>query len=645
MHTIHTDDLLGYSPLGDIITIVLCIIMAILVNMSRVKKSTAIPMIFGIIGMSAGAAISDIIYQTELISENPAVWKIYLFRTLYHILITFVLLVYALYLYEPLWIPHSIQRRNMILSTCAVGAAFLYDTLGTVFEYGYRIYPDGTLQPGVNAYIIVFAVLCLQIIFLLIKHRSRLIRQVFYTLISMNIITVCLLYFQEFLDDLSFTTLAYFVPIVGIIFVFHSNPFDISTGAMSEAYFATEMEDHLAKKHKVTIMTCKIRGFSDYIKESKLFLKEYYDFLRTNIRKGVLYSFADDTLVLTLKEAKDGSTKDAVSKMLGDFIESYNKFKLEYKIVILFSTPDILSVSDYLKLIENVQESMPYNQIHHVNAADIKRYYDSSYILSQLMDIAKQNNLADERVLVYCQPIYNIATGGYDTAEALMRLKLEKTGMVYPDQFIPLAEEHNLIHMLTHIILDKTCAAIRELMEEGYVIKRASVNFTTADLRYDTFCEDVRHIIDRNDIPYNHIAIEITESSNEADFNLIKERVMELQKLGVKFYLDDFGTGYSNFERIMEIPFNIIKFDRSMLIELAKSESSRFMVNTFADMFHRLHYTVLFEGVENDEHQEICKQMNAKYLQGYKFSRPIPIAELRKFLQKETPANTEQKGA
>ena len=645
MHTIHTDNLLSYSPIGDVITVVLCVTMAILVNMSRVKRNASVPMIFGIIGMCAGAAFSDLIYQTELVSTNPAVWKIYLFRTLYHILITFVLLVYALYLYEPLWISHTVQSRNMVVSTCAVGAAFLYDTFGTVFGYGYCIRSDGSLQRGINAYIIVFAMQCMQIIYLLVKHRSRLIRQVFYTLISMNIITACLLFFQDLHGNLSYTTLAYFVPIIGIIFVFHSNPFDISTGAMSEAYFATEMEEHLAKKRKVTIVTCKIRGFSDYIKESKLFLREYYDFLRTNVRKGVLYSFADDTLVLTLKEAKDGSTKDAVSKMLGDFIECYNKFKLEYKIVILFSTPDITKVADYLKLIENVQESIPFNQIHHVNAADIKRFYDSSYILSQLEDIAKQNNLADERVLVYCQPIYNIVTGGYDTAEALMRLNLEKTGMVYPDQFIPLAEQHNYIHNLTHIILDKTCAAIRELMEEGYVIKRASVNFTTADLRYDTFCEDVRHIIDRNDIPYDHIAIEITESSNDADFNLLKERVMELQKLGVKFYLDDFGTGYSNFERIMEIPFNLIKFDRSMLIELAKSESSRFMVNTFADMFHRLHYTVLFEGVENDEHQEICKQMNAKYLQGYKFSRPIPIAELRRFLHRETPANTEQKGA
>jgi len=83
----------------------------------------------------------------------------------------------------------------------------------------------------------------------------------------------------------------------------------------------------------------------------------------------------------------------------------------------------------------------------------------------------------------------------------------------------------------------------------------------------------------------------------------------------------------------MEIPFDIIKFDRSMLVEFSKSDASRFMVNTFADMFNQLHYSVLFEGVENEGDEQNCVNMNAKFCQGYKYSRPIPIAQLRGFLQ------------
>ncbi len=87
-------------------------------------------------------------------------------------------------------------------------------------------------------------------------------------------------------------------------------------------------------------------------------------------------------------------------------------------------------------------------------------------------------------------------------------------------------------------------------------------------------------------------------------------------------------------ERIMELPFDIIKFDRSMLIESVKSDSSKYMVSTFASMFNDLHYSVLFEGVEDERDEAHCRGMFAKYLQGYKYSKPIPIDELRSFLRK-----------
>ncbi|MBR1723399.1 MAG: EAL domain-containing protein, partial [Ruminococcus sp.] len=178
----------------------------------------------------------------------------------------------------------------------------------------------------------------------------------------------------------------------------------------------------------------------------------------------------------------------------------------------------------------------------------------------------------------------------------------------------------------------KVCRQIHVLLEAGYDIQRISVNFSAIDLRCETFSEDVCRIIESNDIPYGKIAVEITESRSESDFSLMKKRVMDLQRRGVKFYLDDFGTGYSNFERIMEIPFDIIKFDRSMLIESNKSDSSEFMVCTFANMFNQLDYSVLFEGVETDMDEAHCVKMSASYLQGYKYSRPIPIEQLSHFL-------------
>ena len=216
-----------------------------------------------------------------------------------------------------------------------------------------------------------------------------------------------------------------------------------------------------------------------------------------------------------------------------------------------------------------------------------------------------------------------------------MRLKLEETGMVFPDQFIPLAEEHGYIHVLTEIILHKTCQEIRRLTEEGFLIKRVSVNVSVLELKDGNFCRDITRIIGDNMIPGEKVAIELTESNSEADHMIMKEKIEELRGKGIQFYLDDFGTGYSNMERIMELPFDIIKFDRSMVIASGTDERSENIVQSLARMFKDMKYSILYEGVEDEKDEERCKAMSATYLQGYKYSRPVPIEQLREFIPKE----------
>jgi EAL domain-containing protein (putative c-di-GMP-specific phosphodiesterase class I) len=256
-------------------------------------------------------------------------------------------------------------------------------------------------------------------------------------------------------------------------------------------------------------------------------------------------------------------------------------------------------------------------------------------ILKEIADIAARKDPEDPRVLVYCQPVYNIRTGKYDTAEALMRLQLADLGLVFPDQFIPLAEENGYIHVLTQIILSKTCRAIRTLMSEGFEIERISVNVSALELRDQDFCGDIDEIIGRSGVDAGRIAIELTESRNDSDFMLMKEKIEELKGKGITFYLDDFGTGYSNMERILELPFDIIKFDRSMVIAGSQDKRSEQVLGSLADLFSKLDYSVLYEGVEDEKDEEMCRSLNASYLQGYKYSKPIPISELRKFLEKE----------
>ena len=279
---------------------------------------------------------------------------------------------------------------------------------------------------------------------------------------------------------------------------------------------------------------------------------------------------------------------------------------------------------------------MKENYVHFISEEDVKEFHEHKYILRQLADIHSKNNLDDPRVEVYCQPVLNILTGKYDTAEALMRLNLEETGLVYPDKFIAVAEDNNYIHTLSRIILHKTCMRIKSMLDCTYIVKRISVNFAVSEVRDDNFCKDINDIIEASGIPYEKIAIEITESQNDNDFIIMKDKINELREHGIKFYLDDFGTGYSNFERIMELPFDIIKFDRSLVLACGSDYKAEMMVYHLARMFSDMDYSVLYEGVETMEDEEKCKHMCARYLQGYKYSKPIPIERLTEYFEKET---------
>jgi EAL domain-containing protein (putative c-di-GMP-specific phosphodiesterase class I) len=113
---------------------------------------------------------------------------------------------------------------------------------------------------------------------------------------------------------------------------------------------------------------------------------------------------------------------------------------------------------------------------------------------------------------------------------------------------------------------------------------------------------------------------------------LMKQRIGELKNQGIKIYLDDFGTGYSNMERIMALPFDTIKFDRSLVIASGKEERSRKIVSNLANLFAEMDYSVLYEGIETDADEEMCRGMSAAYLQGFMYSHPVPIMELTNYL-------------
>ncbi|MBR3629046.1 MAG: EAL domain-containing protein [Oscillospiraceae bacterium] len=624
-----------YTPVGDIAVLGLAILVFVLLLQNYSHRNKGFRLLINMLAVLAVTTAVNIFYNQSLSIAEANHIQIYVLRIIRYLGIAFMMFLYLRYLSQPFWIRESVQKTYAVRSYVLLGIALVGDVLGTVFRFGFYIGEDGTVYSGFSPFFVILILSGISIYYTIIVHRSRVITQIFWGLLLSNCVTVGVLIIQFVQNQAAFTQLAIFFPLLGLVFLFHSNPYDIDTGAVSEKYFYEELGEHLEKGRRIVLMSCNMQNFAEALKYNKRLKMEYYQFFRQNVQKGVLYQFPDGRLILSFAKSFSTQQDAVIARMLEDFKVSYSKFNIDYKIVVLETTQEIMQSVDYVRLIKFIENTMLSNTIYRVREDDIHRFYKSAYILSELEDIAQKKDLDDERIVVYCQPVFNLRTGAYDTAESLMRLQLDRIGMVYPDLFIPLAEQNDLIHAISLIILNKTCGAVRTLLEDGYDIKRISVNFSTVDLRYESFCKEVQQIISRNQIGYDKIAIEITESQSEADFKATKAKIIQLQRLGIKFYLDDFGTGYSNFERIMEIPFDIIKFDRSLLLECSRSEASYYMVSTFARMFTDLQYAILFEGIESEEDESACEQMHASYLQGYKYSKPIPIDQLKSFLYKK----------
>lgn len=623
----------NYTPVGDVSTIVLCVIYWLLLHSSYAIKQKSLTMFNTGNALIFLAAFTNITFHVLIddMTAGTVPW-IYVFRNITYLSLMLTYIIFCIYIGNIVGVS-GIHKKLLNAALIVPFLIFaLLEIISPATHFGFYI--DKQLQIHQNYYTDIFrfayvyytVVMCM----LLAVYRKRFIAKMFRCICCVMAISFLIMVLQAELLSTSYMCITFTFPFMVVLFLFHHNSYDSQNGTLDGRVFDTYIKD--LEERRFSMVFLFAQGVT--AEETKEFSRDFLHFNEHFFRQSCIFRLGDNKLVTVYEDEKNKSIDGRIQALLEDFSKNHEKYRLDYRIVFLHSDKALSEGRDYLALDEFVEKKMPLNTIHCCEQREIEGYLKEAYILEELQDICARKDLDDERVLVFCQPVLNTATNTFTSAEALMRIKLPECGMVFPDQFIPLAEKHEYIHMLSKIILHKTCRQLKQLEQEGYQIERISVNFSILELRDKNFCEDVIGIIQSNAVDCGKIAIELTESRNEKDFENVKSIMTNLQSLGVKFYLDDFGTGYSNFERIIGLPIDIIKFDRSLTILAGKDESSRYMVGSFSDIFKRSNYQILFEGVEDEKDEVQCKEMNALYLQGYKYSKPIPIEELKNFLKK-----------
>jgi len=219
------------------------------------------------------------------------------------------------------------------------------------------------------------------------------------------------------------------------------------------------------------------------------------------------------------------------------------------------------------------------------------------------------------------------------SAEALVRWRHPELGMISPGVFIPLFEKSGLIDRLDRYVWTESAAQVRRWRDKGLAVS-VSVNVSRIDLFDSRIGETLTGILEKNGLGFRDIFLEITESAYSEDASQLIEAIASLHDAGFCIEMDDFGSGYSSLKSLAEMPVDIIKLDMSFIRRIHENKTTFRMVELAVEMAKSLGAPVVAEGVENEEQYRLLRQIGCDYIQGYYFSKPLPVADFEAFSEK-----------
>ena len=248
------------------------------------------------------------------------------------------------------------------------------------------------------------------------------------------------------------------------------------------------------------------------------------------------------------------------------------------------------------------------------------------------MEVDLRSAIAKQELKLYYQVQVDHLGRGIG-AEALLRWQHPKRGFVFPDQFIPLAEDTGLIVSIGLWVLEAACAKLKSWQDS--ILTRdliLAVNVSAKQFRQLDFVEQVQRILQQSAVQPWQLKLELTESTVLENVDDAIAKMQRLKLLGVHFSMDDFGTGYSSLQYLKRLPLNQIKIDKSFVLDITSDPNDAVIVQTIIAMTKALGLEVIAEGVETELQRDFLKQNGCHTFQGYLFSRPVPAEDFERWL-------------
>lgn len=243
--------------------------------------------------------------------------------------------------------------------------------------------------------------------------------------------------------------------------------------------------------------------------------------------------------------------------------------------------------------------------------------------------------LVNDRVEVWFQPIFSTEQHRFTSAEALVRIRDADGKLIPPGAFIDIAERNGMILQLGELVFRKVCRFIGEtdIIECG--VDYIEVNLSVVQCAHKKLADEYMDIMKECGVNPRYINLEITESASMNAKKTLLENMKVLIEYGVSFSLDDFGTGQSNLDYILDMPVNIVKFDKNMTNAYFENGKAKYIMDAAMNMIRGMDLKIVSEGIETAEQFNTMESLGINYIQGYHFSKPLPEAEFLEFIKRE----------
>ena len=408
---------------------------------------------------------------------------------------------------------------------------------------------------------------------------------------------------------------------------------DVITGGNNKNYFTIKARKLTTKSRKnYAVVQLRLEKYKNFctafgLKQGENLLEKINATLAIFVNKKELVSHAEEADFLLLLLYQNEETLNIRIRNLMSILQEQNK---EQKIYFTAGVCTLTKKEDISSIISYAGIAIPRLPHMQNEIAYFNEEMKENLVWERHIEDDMEKALINHEFQVYLQPKYSTKKEVLSAAEALVRWTHPVLGFISPGKFIPLFEKNGFILQLDDYMLTEVSRIQATWLSQGKKLVPISVNVSRAHFAEDNLAEHICSIVDKFKVPHECIELELTESAFFDDKNTLLTTIRKLKSFGFKVSMDDFGAGYSSLNSLKELPLDIIKLDGEFFRSVDDIKRSNLIVGETITLAKKLGMEIVAEGIETREQVDFLAKNDCDLIQGFYFSKPLPIKEFEK---------------